>query len=266
MESSSTPSSRLSRAISGLRGYWGRTKPLAQAYLAGLAFVLICIPFAILGLDSVAQAIGFAGSFFLSAALIVEAYLLAVKLWEQPWGKMIGVAVSAAVVPMALGMSSMAVNSATGQQPGDYPYAVGTLAPLASVYVIAFLATIASLLGLPIVLLVMMLRILIAGRSEYDTLSRALFTRILAFASAAFLLSFIWKKGEPSYAAALDWSAKRAAALLDSYPNDQCAATKGERIKRISEDWVVVASSQGKEITFQKRRCTLGAQIEELTP
>ncbi|MBD9437337.1 hypothetical protein IB223_14635 [Pseudoxanthomonas sp. PXM03] len=262
------PSRKMCSSVIGMalkvNGYWRQAAPLSQVYLAGLAFVFMCVPLILFGLHFIAQAVGVAGAIFLSAALVVEAYLLAVRCWEKPWGKLTGVIVSAAVVPMALGMSANAVNAATGQAPDSYPYTVGMLAPLASIYVIAFLAALISLLGFPLMLVLAVVRIVTSEKDQSDALTRDLFTRIFAFAAASFLFSFAWKESEPAYAKLLEWSAKHAAMILDSYPNDSCATGEGERVKRISDEWVIVASSANKEPKFSKLRCPHDGNAPEL--
>lgn len=248
---------RLQEKVSALVAHWRRLEALNQAYAAGLAFIGLCVVLALAGAQLFAQRVGVAGALFLAAALLVETYHIAVRCWEQPWGKLAGVLLSATLVPIALGIAAMAVNRATGQQPADYPYAVGMLAPLASGYVVALLAFIVGFLGFPLVFVAAMIRILLAHGRVVEQLSRLLLTRLLAFFAAAILAVVAWQKGEPGYAQMLEWLAARAAYGLDSYGSDACARSTREHVKRLDDTWVISAVSSDKDIHFIRRQCPL---------
>lgn len=236
---------------------WRHASTLDQGYLAGLAFVAVFVLLVLAKLDTSAEIVGCVGAIFLGISLAVEIYLLVVKYWEQPWGKVIGVAISAMVVPMALGMSSNAVNLATGSPPEDFPYTVGLLAPMASLYAFAFLAVAITVLGSPIFFAVVAIRTALAKKSEVDGLTRSLMVRVLAIIAAWVLVAAAWEKGEPSYASALTSVARYAAYVLDSYPNDSCARNDKERINRISDEVVIVATSLDTKIAFHRRTCDI---------
>lgn len=199
------------------------------------------------------------GSACLAAAVTIECYYLVLRTLETPIGKLGATLTGAAAVPIALGISSNIVNEATGQAPSHFPYAVGMIAPLTAGYFIVIasglVVLVGMLLGIPTAFSAIFSR-----RGGIDRDTAKFFARLLGGFCLFALVNAAWKHGSPVYENALRWVARGAVYHLDMYPMDPCSKGERTRVRRITDEIVVVAMPAGRDLKFARQSCPLASR------
>jgi len=256
-------SSWMHQRFEQIRRVWSSARVPTQLYVAGFGIVFLggtLVP------KSLLAPVAMGGAVLLAAGFAIEAYERITAWLETHLGKLIGALIAAAVVPMALGLAGNVVNEATGQNPADLPYAVGTLAPLTAGYFLFLAAMLLVMLTFSVGLVIALASLVGIRRDDADPhrIDREglkLCLRAVAALCLTIVVQSAWNSGRVPYEQSLRWVAQIAAFTLDTYPRDGCRQSQAERVKRINDTVVIVARQQGKSVTFSRRSCPLGAMI-----
>lgn len=206
------------------------------------------------------------GAAFMAAAVVIECYFATLWALETAVGKLAGTLTVAAVVPIALGLSSNIVGVATRQSPADLPYAVGLIAPFTAGYFVVIASAVVMFAGLLMGLVVWVFALLLGRKEQVNRDALKFFARLIGIIGLFSLVNEGWKQGGSSYEGGLRWMASTAAYILDTYPSRECGAGETTKLKRISDDIVIAASQAGKEIRVVRKRCPLASQADAPPP
>lgn len=252
--------------LASLKTRWAGIRPIGQVYLIAVACFLIGATIFLVHSNHDAARIGCYLSFFLFAAgFLREAYAWILPKLQLPLVKLLVAAGSVTAAAAATGVSRMAVNEATGQDPAAFATTVAFLVPISFVPVLAALIAIAGAFVIPGTILGSLGKAMITWSKPTDLdviLSLARVIGCLAvITSAASLLSatsFLFP--------AMEWLAGRSALTFDLQPNKACGEVKGDRVLRLNDELVIVGRVTNDGVQFVRRACPLSAEDTPLRP
>jgi hypothetical protein len=240
------------------------SQPMAiRGYMGGGAIVMAAIVAYFFAPEHLATAVAlYTGSFTVSAAFILEAYLWIVPKLEHRLVKLLATAVGVMALAAATGLSRLAVNEATGQQATHFSSAVGFLVPLSFIPVLAFFLLIGGFVAsLPLMVWGLGTAILRRKLSDLD------FFVLLSRVFAAFSIVLLVGAAMPSPTrtpAWMKWLAGYSALVLDTEVNQACAEHSEDRVVRVNDGLVIVARQTSDGPQFVRRACPLVAESTEL--
>ncbi|WP_414613936.1 hypothetical protein [Stenotrophomonas muris] len=246
---------------------WWFIQPLTvRAYCSGAALMgiaLLLFRFAPKALAT--DVITYAASFFFAVGFLREAFLWLYPKLQPPLVKLAVTTMSVMALAAATGISRLAVNDGTGQDPSHFPTAVALLVPFAFVPIIAFTITVSS--GLSAIGII----IWAAGTSPWGKTKRSDFdylmlcSRIFAAAVVSIVAAFAIGDSPvaPSWMRSL---ARHTAFALDLYSDASCAVHPSDRFHRINDDIVILGRITPDGPRYVRRSCPLQAEAEAPEP
>lgn len=197
------------------------------------------------------------GALLLAGGIGLEGYRIADKALATRPGKVVAALVATMIGALAMGISSVIVNEATGFQPGEFPYTVTFLAPLTAGYIVLFVTIFLFIAALLLILAASLISMWgarkIKGEAERQPM---LMLARTAAAVVLFALVFAgWDRQHRPYEESLSALAGWFAFTFEMYGNDPCVRTEGERVRRVSADDVLVGYEQHGRRIFSTRRC-----------
>lgn len=229
-----------------------------KAYVIGIGICGIALLLSLIGARHHAGLPALLAALILCSALAREAYVLVVKHLESPLSKWFMVPAAVMVSAYSLGSAANFVNTATGQDPSLFPRAVTFIAPVAAIPVLAlFVSLLAS------ISLLVMLFAWGTQRSSKDKKrsSRAwLWLGRMGGAFVTLSLSSTLAVEESSFSRFVEKTAGWPALGLDMHVDRACASDEWDRVLRINDELVLVASKRGDGIIFRRQVCALQAE------
>ncbi|MCW2037723.1 hypothetical protein FHR67_002608 [Xanthomonas arboricola] len=205
-------------------------------------------------------------SFFLFAAgFLREAYVWILPKLQLPLVKLLVAAGSVTAAAAATGVSRMAVNEATGQDPAAFTTTVAFLVPVSFVPVLAALIAIGGVLVIPGTILGSLGKAMITWSKPADldvilSLARVIgcLAVITSAASVLSATSFLFPT--------MEWLAGHSALMFDLQPNKVCGEVKEDRVIRLNDGLVIVGRVTDDGVQFVRRACPLSAEDTALRP
>lgn len=252
--------------LARFKTWWAGIRPTAQVYLIALACFVISVTVFSVHLNHDAARIGCYLSFFLFAAgFLREAYVWILPKLQLPLVKLLVAAGSVTAAAAATGVSRMAVNEATGQDPAAFATTVAFLVPISFVPVLAALIAIAGVFVIPGTILGSLGKAMITWSKPADLdviLSLARIIGCLAvITSAASVLS-----AKSVLFPTMEWLAGHSALMFDLQPNKFCSEFKEDRVLRLNDSLVIVGRVTDDGVQFVRRACPLSAEDTVLRP
>lgn len=254
------------RAVAGhFAGEWRGTNRPTRLYIAGIVLVFSSALLIRLHLPDwwIAGQL-LAGGTLASAGFVLEVYKLIDRLWVSKLGKLVSFLGGTMVGAVAMAMAQVIVNDATGIDPGHFPLTVAFLAPLTAGYLIAVLAWLAVVCGFLWFFVEVLADIVrtgwafgLGGKHAPKSPTQA-GLRFIAVVFMSLLLAVMWGEGQRPYASFLSATARWFTYGLEMYGSDPCRLPKA-RIRRLSDDLVADGFVNSQGLSFQIRRCALGA-------
>lgn len=246
-----------------IAGWYSRLRPTAWGYVFATFCSLIGMAIFLWEPQSgISSALSHLAFFVFGLVFLREAYVWLLPKLELPLVKLLIAAAGVMAAAAATGISRMAVNDATGQDPSHFGTTVALLVPLSFAPVLAALVTVSGFVIIPGTLLWGLLKALLTWSKPTDLdilLSVArMFGCIVVVVAAASLLtpsSFLF----PS----LRWLASHSAYLFDFQPNPACGPVESDRVLRLNDDLVIIARMTADGPQFVRRECSL---LAESTP
>lgn len=254
----------VSRRAAALATWWEAQPWPMRLYSAGGLVIVVSVAFAVarLTLRNLPQTIFMIGAVLLASGIVLESYRLADKALATRPGKVLAALVATMVGALAMGISSVLVNLATGFPPSEFPYTVTFLAPLTAGYLL-LLATIVLFVVAPVSILaigaVSLWQSRRKPRRETDGELMRMGVRLVAAITLLSLVIAGWNRQHRPYEDSLVSLAGWFAYTFEMYGNDACAMNKGERVRRAGSDAVLVGHERDGRRIFFTRRCTPAA-------
>ena len=247
--------------------WWDHTTQVMQLFAVGGAAVMLSIALAVVHApDRLVAGLMAAGTLLLSAAFLTECYLAALRLWEAPWGKLLGALLATMVASSSMAMSSVIFNAATGLDPANFSYVVAFIAPLTAGYLLTVgtMFVVAGFFVWFVGYTIFGFLLTLVGGKKYAhrmDADKVLIRMVGVFAlvmTNAVAVDF----GGKSYESALASTARGFTYVLEMYAEDPCARD-GERVRRISDEIVAVGRWEGQRLAFDQRACPAGASADD---
>nr|WP_298130172.1 hypothetical protein [uncultured Pseudoxanthomonas sp.] len=248
-----------SKATAG-RAWWKEKSGVSQLYLAASAVALVGIMLFMGDPKSdVAGLLGRIGFTMFALAYLREAYLWTLPKLELPLVKLAMAALGVMAAAAATGVSRMAVNEATGQDPAHFGTTVALLVPVSFVPVVAALVSIGGIVVVPGTIFWTLFKSLKTWTkpADLDLLlgGARVFACLVLIGAAASLL----KASSPLFPT-MSWLARYSAYLFDAQPNSACSPMQGDRVLRLNDELVIVARTTVDGLQFVRRTCALAAE------
>ncbi|OWQ74523.1 hypothetical protein CEE63_10240 [Stenotrophomonas maltophilia] len=243
---------------------WWETQSLAiKVYFGGLALLLMAIAsFQASPRGLLTSCLAYASSGLLAFGFLREAYLWVTPKLQLPLVKLLMTGASVMALAAATGISKMAVNEATGQDPMHFPTTVALLLPLSVLRVVSVVAIIVSTLSTAALMIWAGAKVLLTRGALDDKDGWLLAARVLAGLSIALIISSTSGPAiVPSWMQAL---ARKSALFLDFHDDPTCTTKADERTHRINDNVVIVGAAAGADPTYVRRSCPLQAEREPL--
>lgn len=246
--------------LSKLRSGWQGLRLTAKGYAAAVIVFAVGIaaawkaPKSDLADGSATLALALFGLCFLK-----EAYDWGVPKLQLPLVKLLVAAGGVMAAAAATGVSRMAVNEVTGQDPAAFTTAVAFLVPLSFVPVLAALVVLGGVFVVPATMIGSLGRAFFTWSKPKDldvmlSLARVFGCVTIIAASTSMLnaSSFIFPT--------LRWLAGHSAMMFDLQPNTACAEDSKDRVLRLTDDVVIVGRATEDGLQFVRRDCPLVAE------
>ncbi|KYK41008.1 hypothetical protein AYX08_05960 [Stenotrophomonas maltophilia] len=202
--------------------------------------------------------LAYASSGLLAFGFLRETYLWVTPKLQLPLVKLLVTGASVMALAAATGISKMAVNEATGQDPTHFPTTIALLLPLSVLRVVSVVAIVVSTLSTAGLMLWAGARIFLTWGplEEKDVL--LLVARVLAGLSIALIISNTSGPAiVPSWMQAL---ARKSALFLDLHDDPACTTKPDERTHRINDNVVIVGAASGTYPTYVRRLCAIAPE------
>lgn len=248
--------------------WWDHTTQVMQLFAVGGGAVLLSIALALVHApDRLVVGLMAAGTLFLSAAFLTECYLAALRLWDAPWGKLLGALLGTMVASSSMALSSVIFNTATGLDPANFSYVVAFIAPLTAGYLLT-VGTMAVAVGFFVWMVgytfLGFLLTLVGGKKYAHRLDTdKVLIRMVGVIALVMTNVVAVDFGGRSYQGALESTARGFTYVLEMYAEDPCAQD-GERIRRISDEIVAVGRWGGQRLVFGQRTCPASSSAGDL--
>lgn len=251
-------------------GWWSGTTPAMHLFAVGGGAVLLSMVLVVIGApDRAAVGLITAGTLVLAAGFLLECYTAALRWWETTLGKLGGALLATIVASFSMGLSSVIINEATGIDPSHLSYAVAFLAPLTAGYVVTA-GTVAVVAGFSVWFVLYslwgFLVTLFGGKAyakRFDT--DKVIIRMVGVLALVMTNAIAADLGGPPYRNMLSWTARGFTFSLEMYGRDPCARGD-ERVRRLSDDVVVVGRQTANGLVFERRQCPLAGQNDAISP
>ncbi|QGL96402.1 hypothetical protein FEO90_06250 [Stenotrophomonas maltophilia] len=243
---------------------WWKSQSLAiKVYFGGSALLLMAIAsFHVSPRGLLTGCLTYASSGLLAFGFLREAYLWVTPKLQLPLVKLLVTGASVMALAAATGISRMAVNEATGQDPSHFPTTTALLLPLSVLRVVSVVAIVVSTLATLALMLWAGGKVLLTRGPLNDKDFWLLVARVLAGFSIAIIISSTSSSTiVPPWMQAL---ARKSALFLDLYEDPACTTKPDERTHRINDNVVIVGAASGAVPTYVRRSCPLRAEGEAL--
>lgn len=200
----------------------------------------------------------YASSGLLALGFLREAYLWVTPKLQLPLVKLLMTGASVMALAAATGISRMAVNEATGQDPSHFPTTIALLLPLSVLRVVSVVAIVVSTLSTVALILWAGAKVLLTWGPLGDNDFWLLLARVLAGFSIAIIIS-----STSSAAIVPTWMetvARKSAMFLDLYGDPACTTKPGDRARRINDNVVIVGAASGAYPTYVRRLCAIAPE------
>ncbi|AMV03127.1 hypothetical protein [Xanthomonas citri] len=243
-----------------LKRWWRGLSPVARVYI--LALVSLLISFAITWAaprHAVAQAFAYLSFALFGLCFLKEAYHWVIPKLQLPLVKLIVAAGGVMAAAAATGVSRMAVNEATGQDPAAFTTTVAFLVPLSFVPVLAALVAVGGVFVVPATMIGSLGKAFFTWSKPKDldvmlSLARVFGCVTVIAASASLLYA-----SSPLFPT-LNWLAGHGAMMFDLQPNVACAEDSKDRALRLTDDVVILGRATDDGLHFVRRDCPLAAE------
>jgi hypothetical protein len=243
-----------------LKRWWCGLSPVARVYT--LALVSLLISFAITCAaprHAVAQAFAYVAFALFGLCFLKEAYDWVIPKLQLPLVKLLVAAGGVMAAAAATGVSRMAVNEATGQDPAAFTTTVAFLVPLSFVPVLAALVAVGGVFVVPATMIGSLGRAFFTWSKPKDldvmlSLARVFGSVTVIAASASLLYA-----SSPLFPT-LNWLAGHGAMMFDLQPNTACAENSKDRVLRLTDTVVIVGRTTDDGLQFVRRDCPLVAE------
>ncbi len=239
---------------------WWENQSLAiKVYLVGLALLLMAIAsFHASPRGLPTSCLAYASSGLLAFGFLRETYLWVTPKLQLPLVKLLVTGASVMALAAATGISKMAVNEATGQDPTHFPTTIALLLPLSVLRVVSVVAIVVSTLSTAGLMLWAGARIFLTWGPLEDKDVLLLVARVLAGLSIALIISNTSGPAiVPSWMQAL---ARKSALFLDLHDDAACTTKPDERTHRINDNVVIVGATSGTYPTYVRRLCAIAPE------
>jgi hypothetical protein len=247
------------------QAWWGLAGTEMRLYAGGLATLGGAVLLAMLFKPKpIVAALFYTAGAFLAGGFVMEIYSVAVRLWETGPGKLLGALMATMVGALAMGLSSVVANEATGLDPSYLPYTVTFLAPLTAGYILLVATVAISLLCLVAFfvysLLLWIPSITRSSHGHSKRIADLIGLRMLGWISLVLVTSISWSAGQKPYDGLLMGTAGWFAFTLEMYGHDACAGPT-ERVRRLSDSVVAVGIVEHGSLRFELRQCPMEAHV-----
>lgn len=248
-----------SKATAG-HAWWKERSGVHKLYLWASAIALAGVILFMWNPESDAAGIlGRVGFTMFALAYLREAYLWTLPKLELPLVKLAIAALGVMAAAAATGVSRMAVNDATGQDPAHFATTVTLLVPISFVPVVAATVSVGGIIVALVTIFWTLLRSLWTWTkpADLDLLLGGVrvFSCLVIIGAAASLL----KSSSPLFPT-MSSLASYSAYLFDAQPNSVCSPTQEDRVLRLNDELVIVARTTVDGLQFVRRACALAAE------
>ncbi|MBA8680246.1 hypothetical protein [Stenotrophomonas tumulicola] len=239
---------------------WWEGQSLAiKVYFGGSALLLMAIAcFHASPRGLLTGCLTYASSGLLAFGFLREAYLWVIPKLQLPLVKLLVTGASVMALAAATGISRMAVNEATGQDPSYFPTTIALLLPLSVLRVVSVVAIVVSTLSTVALMLWAGAKMLLTWEPLDDKDFWLLSARVLAGFSIAIIISSTSSATiVPTW---METVARKSAVFLDLYNDPACTTGPGNRTRRINDNVVIVSATSGAYPTYVRRLCAIAPE------
>ncbi|QND80516.1 hypothetical protein H4W19_01540 [Pseudoxanthomonas mexicana] len=244
--------------------WWEEKSGVHKLYLGASAIALAGVTLFMWHPESdVAGILGRVGFTMFALAYLREAYLWTIPKLELPLVKLAIAALGVMAAAAATGVSRMAVNDATGQDPAHFATTVTLLVPISFVPVVAATVSVGGIIVVLATIFWTLLRSLWSWTrpADLDLLLGGVrvFSCLVIIGAAASIL----KSSSPLFPT-MSSLASYSAYLFDAQPNSACGPAPEDRVLRLNDELVIVARTTTDGLQFVRRACNLVAEDSPL--
>ena len=242
--------------------WWDHTTQVMQLFVVGGAAVLLSIVLALVHApDRLVAGLMAAGTLLLFAAFLTDCYLAALRLWETPWGKLLGALLATMVASSSMALSSVIFNAATGMDPANFSYVVAFIAPLTAGYLLT-VGTMFVVAGFFVwfvgyTIFGFLLTVVDGKKYAHRMDADKVLIRMVGVVALVMTNAVAVDFGGKSYDSGLASTARGFTYFLEMYAEDPCAR-EGERVRRISDEIVAFGRWESQRLVFDRRACPAG--------
>jgi len=246
--------------VERLKRWWRGLSPVAQAY--ALALISILISFAITWAapkHAVAQAFAYLAFALFGLCFLKEAYDWVIPKLQLPLVKLLVAAGGVMAAAAATGVSRMAVNEATRQDPAAFTTTVAFLVPLSFVPVLAALVAVGGAFVVPATMIGSLGKAFFTWSKPKDLDVMLSLARIFGCITVVAASASLLYASSPLFPT-LNWLAGHGAMMFDLQPNAACAEDSKDRVLRLTDDVVILGRTTDDGLQFVRRDCPLAAE------
>ncbi|EKQ61974.1 hypothetical protein WS7_06175 [Xanthomonas citri pv. malvacearum str. GSPB2388] len=243
-----------------LKRWWRGLTPAAQVYT--LALVCLLISFAVTWAapkHAVAQAFAYLPFALFGLCFLKEAYDWVVPKLQLPLVKLLVAASGVMAAAAATGVSRMAVNEATGQDPAAFTTTVAFLVPLSFVPVLAALVAVGGVFVVPATMIGSLGKAFFTWSKPKDLDVMLSIARVIGCITVIAASASLLYASSPLFPT-LNWLAGHSAMMFDLQPNTACAENSKDRVLRLTDNVVILGRTTKDGLQFVRRSCSLGAE------
>ncbi len=240
--------------------WWRGLSPVAQVYT--LALVCLLISFAIAWAapkHAVAQTFAYLAFALFGLCFLKEAYDWVIPKLQLPLVKLLVAAGGVMAAAAATGVSRLAVNEATGQDPAAFTTTVAFLVPLSFVPVLAALIAVGGIFVVPATLIGSLGKAFVTWSKPKDLDVMLSFARVFGCVTVIAASASLLYASSPLFPT-LNWLAGHGAMMFDLQPNVACAEDSKDRALRLTDDVVILGRTTDDGLQFVRRDCPLAAE------
>lgn len=231
---------------------------LQQTYLLGLLTSVLCLVAMTAGADVDAIAIMlWVPTLLLSGAIAVECYGVAARYSDRLWLKWLTAPLIVMLGAFGWGAARSLLNEATGQDPELFPLAVVFMAPVAVIPAVALVMSVCLAVAAIAMFFIWMLVMAFAPARSRIHGAMWIWRACAAIAAISLISPLV---SSPSAFATLtrQWAATMAQGL-DMHADPTCGPRDWDRVRRISDELVLVATRTTAGPAFRRVACPLAA-------
>lgn len=231
---------------------------IEKTYVVGMALCLVGILGSMVGAkDPFVPSIFLLAGLLLCGALACEAYAFVVRQLASTLFKWLMVPAAVMVSAYSLGSAANILNSATGQDPGLFPRATAFMAPIAAIPALALLLSL--LVGIALLGMILAWGTLLSWNNNNRPSKELILLGRIGGAFATLCLISHLTVEESRFERFVEEAAGWIAQGMDMHVDRTCASGDWDRVLRINEDLVLVASRIDDGLVFRRATCALSA-------